>query len=92
VIIGLLTGALITIALVYPRIARAFGKALAAVLIGVGVGLLVWGLYTAISGDELRRMRFGPIVLSTIGQTLGWAGGALASGITALVLSFVGRR
>jgi len=91
VLVGVLIGTAIATSLAYPRVARAFSKIVASVLIGVGTGVLVWGMYVAISGSELPRMRFGPIVFSSIGQTLGWAGGSLAAGITALVLSFVGR-
>ena len=93
-VIGVLIGVAIATSLAYPRVARAFGKTIACILIGFGTLGLVWGMYVAITGGQLPLIRFGaiPIVFTSIGQMLGWAGGSVAAGITALVLSFVGRR
>jgi uncharacterized protein YacL len=93
-LVGILIGIAFTLSFAYPRIGRAFGKIIACVFILFGTLGLVWGMYVAISGAELPRIRMEPIpiVITSIPQMLGWAGGCLAAGVTALVLSFVGRR
>jgi len=94
VLVGILIGIAFALSFSFPRIGRAFGKIIACVLILFGTLGLVWGMYVAISGAELPRLRMDPIpiVFTSIPQMLGWAGGCMAAGVTALVLSFVGRR
>ena len=88
--VGFLTGALITVVLSFPRVARSIGKLAAVVLIGAGVGLITWGLLGALSRESFQPLEMGPILFSTAAQTLGWGAGCLGSGVTALVLAFVG--
>ena len=89
--VGFVSGALLAVALCFPRVARALGKFAAFVLIGGGAGLVTWGLISALNPGNFEELRMGAITFYTPAQTLGWGAGLLGSGITALVLSFVGR-
>lgn len=87
--LGIVLGAFVLSCLIFERIGRATGKIIAVVGIGLGVGLLTWGIYSAIEG-ELQPLQAGPIVFKSIGQVIGWGAGLLGGGVTALVLAFVG--
>lgn len=90
-VVGILIGVLVAVAFSFPRVARAIGKIAAVVLVGIGVGLITWGLMAVLGRDAFEPLRFGPITFHSAPQTLGWGAGCLAGGVTALVLAFVGR-
>ena len=87
--LGMLIGILLTVALCFPRVGRALGKTMAVVLMASGAGFFAWGM-AAFRNETFEPIGFGPILLVSAAQTLGWGVGALVGGITALVLAFVG--
>ncbi len=87
---GTIIGALLTVTLSFPRVARAIGKIFAVGLMGCGAGLCTWGMMSSLSQGEFTTLQVGPVTFVTAAQTLGWGVGSLVAGITALVLSFVG--
>jgi hypothetical protein len=88
---GFLLGCLITASLASPGIGRAVSKVLSVVLLGVGVGFLVWATLAVTRGESLRPP-FGMDVITEPSEVFGWGGGFLAGGVLTLVLAFVGRR
>jgi hypothetical protein len=90
-IVGFLVGAAVIAGLSFPRVGRVMARTLAIVLGAMGIGLLTWGLYAALGGEEFQAMELGPLVLMSTGQAIGWAAGCIAGATIALVLSFVGR-
>ena len=89
-LLGIVVGALFTVAIGFPRVGRALGKIAAIALLGAGCGLLVWGLISQVGGD-FESLQFGTVIFYNTSQVLGWGSGCLAAGITALVLSLVGK-
>lgn len=87
-VLGMAVGALIACSFIYTQVARTIAKSMAILGIGVGVGLLTWGILGATSG-EFRPLRAGPIMFVDYSQAIGWGAGALAMGVTAVVLAFV---
>ena len=67
------------------------GKLSAVILIAGGVGLVTWGLAGAFNREAFEPLKMGAVTFYTPGQVLGWGAGLLGGGVTALVLSFVGR-
>lgn len=90
VVFGVLLGALTLACFSYPQVGRAVGKVVAVACIAIGAGMVTWGVYSAIAAD-FTPMQSGPIFIMSLSQVLGWGLGFLAGGITALVLSLVGR-
>ena len=89
--VGFVVGALASVALSFPRVARSVGKFAAVVLIGCGAGLITWGVIGGINRESFEPLKMAAITFYSPGQILGWGAGLLGSGITALVLSFVGK-
>lgn len=85
--LGLLVGSIITVVLIFPRIGRAIGKTAAVGLMGFGAGLLVWGFISIFQTEPFEPLAIGSLEFYNSPQILGWGGGALVSGIAALVLS-----
>lgn len=78
--------------LIRANVARAFAKVLAVLTIGVGIGVLVWGICAQATGTPIRSP-FGLVYLiADPVEAIGWGAGLLAGGITALVLSLVGAK
>jgi hypothetical protein len=86
---GLLLGALVTACLGFPAVGRAVAKILAVILLGVGLGFLVWAGVTVQRGEHLRPP-FG-ILITEVGEAFGWGAGFLAGGVVAFILAFRGR-
>jgi hypothetical protein len=89
VCVGILAGILLTVALSFPRVGRAIGTTVSVILMAAGAGFFAWGI-AAMRSETFEPMGFGPIILASAAQTLGWGVGTLVGGITALVLAFVG--
>jgi hypothetical protein len=87
----LLIGGLVVILLVWcltrPVVARMLARILAVILMGLGAGFLVWGVVAAATGESARLGN----LLEKASEVIGLGAGCLTGGITALVLSFVGR-
>lgn len=90
VVSGVLLGALSLACFSYPQVGRAIGKVVAVICITIGAGVVTWGVASSIAGDFVA-MEAGPVVVASLSQVFGWGIGVLAGGITALVLSLVGR-
>jgi hypothetical protein len=87
---GMLIGVLAFGCFSYPQVGRAIGKVLAVIGIGLGAGLVAWGIASSIA-DDFKPMQAGTIYIMSVSQVFGWGAGSLAGGITALVLSLAGR-
>lgn len=85
----LLAIAFLVWALVKPNVGRMFAHIFAVLAIGLGAGVLTWGIVAASLTGTVR----GPFGLASLisepSEAIGWGAGCLAAGITALVLSFV---
>jgi hypothetical protein len=90
-VLGAAAGAILMAALAYPRVGRIMARSFAVLASGAGAGLLVWAIYAAARGEPLQAIRWGMIVVSEASEAIGWSAGLLLSGITSLVLSFLGR-
>ena len=90
-VLGAAAGTILMAALAYPRVGRIMARVFAVVASGVGAGLLVWAIYAAARGEPLQAISWGAVVISEAGEAIGWSAGLLLAGITALVLSFIGR-
>ena len=60
------------------------------IAMGLGMGLLPWGISEAVSGERLRPP-FGSHVITEASKAIGWGSGFFTGGIVALVLSFLGK-
>lgn len=87
---GLMLGCLLTISFTFPAVGRAVAKILAVILLGIGVGLLVWAGVSVYRGDRLRPP-FGSDIITEVSEAFGWGGGLVLGGVIALVLA-LGRR
>jgi hypothetical protein len=90
VLLGVLLGALAVACFSYPQVGRAIGKVVAVIGIALGAGLIAWG-FSCVMADDFAPMHSGPVYIMSVSQVFGWGIGLLAGGITALVLSLVGR-
>jgi len=70
---------------VKPSVGRRFTRVFSVLAIGVGIGVLVWGICAAGLGESIR----GPRFTAQPSEAIGWGAGTLAAGVTALVLSFI---
>jgi hypothetical protein len=87
---GLLLGCLITVSLGFPAVGRAVAKILAVLLLGCGIGLLVWVSVT-VYRQEVLRPPFGWNVITEVSEAFGWGTGFFVGGVVSLVLAFWGR-
>ncbi len=85
----LLAVALLIWALVNPSVARGFARIFAVLSIGLGAGVLTWGIVAASLTGTVRSPFGLASLISEPSEAIGWGAGCLAAGITALVLSFV---
>lgn len=83
---GLLLGCLLTLSLAFPAVGRAVAKILAVILLGLGVGFLVWASVSVRRGDQLRPP-FGSNIITEVSEAYGWGGGLLLGGVISLVLA-----
>jgi hypothetical protein len=90
-ILGLSIGALLTLAVCFPRVGRILARSLSAVLLAAGAGLLGWVIYAAIRDEPLTPMGWAAVTIAQPSEAIGWAIGLLIGGITALALSFTAR-
>jgi hypothetical protein len=90
-VVGAVSGALIVLAIAFPRVGRIVARTAAVVLLAAGVGLLAWAIDALIRGDQLRMMVWGPYTLSEVSEAIGAGAGLLVAGGLALGLSFAGR-
>ena len=90
-VIGFLFGSLATMAVGFPRVGRILSRVLATAFLGAGIGLLVWAVYALSTGGTFRPVGWDPLNISEPSEAFGWAGGLIAAGVCALVLSFIGR-
>lgn len=89
--LGIAIGAMLVSSFAFARVARILAKTIAVIGIGLGVGLLTWGILAA-AGGEFQSLQAGPIQFVSASQAIGWGAGALGGGVTALVLAFVQNR
>jgi len=76
--------------LINPVVGRRLARTFAVIAMGLGMGLLLWGISGAASGERLRPP-FGSNIITEVSEGIGWGAGFLTGGIVALVLSFLGR-
>jgi hypothetical protein len=90
-VLGVTTGALVVLAIAYPRVGRIAARTLSVALIAGGVGLLTWAIDGLIRDGVLRTMVWGRFMLSEPSEAIGAGAGLLIGGGLALLLSFFGR-
>lgn len=89
-LVGLVVGILVSSAIAYPRVGRIVARIVATVGMAAGIGLLTWAVQGMISGNPMKAVHIGKLIVSQTGEALGWSAALLGGGITALVLSFIG--
>jgi len=72
-----------------PNVGRMFARIFAVLGIGLGVGVLSWGIVAACLTGTVRSPFGFESLISDPSEAIGWGAGCLAAGVTALVLSFV---
>lgn len=91
-VLGVAIGALVVLAIAYPRVGRIVARTLSVVLIASGAGLLTWAIDSLIRGDALRSMvSVGQYTITEPSEAIGAGTGLLIGGGLALLLSFFGR-
>ena len=71
---------------------RLLARIFAVFAVGVGVGLLAWGISASIRNETLRPPAFlGDSLLQSSSEVIGWGAGILAVGITTLILTLIYR-
>ena len=85
----LLAAVLLVWGLVNPNVGRVFARIFAVLAIGLGTGLLAWGIVAASLSGTIRSPLGLASLIGEPSEAIGWGAGSLAAGITALVLSFV---
>jgi hypothetical protein len=85
----LLAVAFLIWALIKPNVGRMFARIFAVLGIGLGAGVLTWGIVAASLTGTVRSPFGLASLISEPSEAIGWGAGCLAAGITALVLSFV---
>jgi hypothetical protein len=76
--------------LINPVVGRRLARIFAVIAMGLGMGLLIWGISGAMSGESLRPP-FDSHIITEVSEAIGWGAGFLTGGIVALVLSFLGK-
>jgi hypothetical protein len=72
---------------------RLLARILGVLAVGLGVGLLTWGISASNMGEQIRVPEFlGEKVLQSSSELIGWGAGILAVGLTTLVLTLLDRR
>lgn len=92
VVIGaaiLLAAAFLVWGIIKPNVGRMFARIFAVLGIGLGAGVLTWGIVAACLTGTIRSPLGLASLISEPSEAIGWGAGCLAAGITALVLSFV---
>ena len=87
---GLLLAWLLVWGLINPTVGRRLARNFAVIAMGLGMGLLLWGISGAVCGERLRPP-FGSDIITEVSEAIGWGAGFLTGGIVALVLSFLGK-
>ena len=85
----LLAAALLLWCLIKPNVGRVFARIFAVLALGLGAGLLAWGIVAACLTGTIRSPLGLAALIGEPSEAIGWGAGSLAAGITALVLSFV---
>jgi hypothetical protein len=91
-VLGVTIGALVVLAIAYPRVGRIVARTLSVALIAGGVGLLTWAIDGLIRDGVLRTMVcVGQFTITEPSEAIGAGAGLLIGGGLALLLSFFGR-
>ena len=76
--------------IIRPNVGRRFARIFAVLAIGTGIGILTWGICAAALGEAIRSPLGLTSLIAEPSEAIGWGAGSLATGVTALVLSFIG--
>jgi hypothetical protein len=75
-----------------PAVGRVFARVFSVIALGAGVGVLTWGIVAASLGQSVRSPLGWKCLIAEPSEAIGLGAGLLAAGVTALVLSLVGRK
>ena len=75
--------------LIKPNVGRILARIFAVLGIGLGAGVLTWGIVAASLTGTVRSPLGLAWLIGKPSEAIGWGAGCLAAGVTALVLSFV---
>ncbi len=71
---------------------RLLVRIVAVFAVGLGVGILAWGIAAALKNETIRTPAFiGDSLVQSPSEVIGWGAGILAVGLTALVLTLIHR-
>jgi hypothetical protein len=70
---------------------RLLARVLGVLAVGLGVGLLVWGIVTSHAGEPIRVPEVLNGLLQSSSEVIGWGAGILAVGIATLLLTLMDR-
>lgn len=70
---------------------RIVAQVIAVICIGAGVGLLTWGISTGPLGEKVAEQGYLWGMLPSASAMIGCGAGLLTVGITAIVLTLIGR-
>ena len=87
---GLLLVGLLIWGLINLLVGRRLARNIVVMAMGLGTGLLAWGISGAVSRERLRPP-FSSNIITEVSEAIGWGAGFLTGGIVALVLSFLGK-
>jgi hypothetical protein len=71
---------------------RLLARVLAVFAVGLGVGILAWGIAAAVKNETIRAPTLcGDAFLQSASEVIGWGAGILAVGVTTLILTLIHR-
>lgn len=88
--IGFILGCVTALAYFRPHIMAISAKIKAVLLMGAGVGLLVWGISTISLGEEFTPPWIEINLVRTPFEAMAWGAGLLTAGTLFLIFSFLG--
>jgi hypothetical protein len=90
-LLGVLLGWLTLGCFLNPGLGRLCVRLFAVVALSIGLGFLVWAIVGQALGQRIHNF-LGTDLITQSSDAIAFGSGALAAGIAALVLSFVGRK
>ena len=70
---------------------RLLARVVAVFAVGLGVGILAWGIAAAVKNESIRAPAFCEALLRSPSEVIGWGAGILAVGVTTLILTLIER-
>jgi len=75
----------------HPEMARLLARILGVVCVGLGVGLLAWGISSGALREPISEQAVALAIFPSASAVIGWGAGILAAGVTTLFLTVMDR-